>query len=203
MDRGVGLVCLHFAVEVPKGPSGDAFLDWLGGYFELDWSVNPHWTARFAELPEHPITRGVEPFTINDEWYYHMRFRESMEGATPILTAVPPEQTRQGRDGGRSGNPAVRSRSGMPEHVAWARQRPDGGRGFGFTGGHVHWNWGHDQFRKLVLNAIVWTAGAEVPSDGVQSQPLTVEDLEANQDYPPPQDFDRGRIEELLSSWRD
>ena len=51
MKRGVGLVCLHYAVEVPAGPGGDHFLDWLGGYFEMNWSVNPHWTAKFAELP--------------------------------------------------------------------------------------------------------------------------------------------------------
>jgi hypothetical protein len=52
--------------------------------------------------------------------------------------------------------------------VAWAVERPDGGRGFGFTGGHVHLNWGDADFRKLVLNALVWTAGAEVPADGVE-----------------------------------
>src|SRR5262249_15326330 len=28
MDKGVGLVCLHYAVEVPKGKAGDKFLDW-------------------------------------------------------------------------------------------------------------------------------------------------------------------------------
>ena len=202
MKRGVGLACIHFGVEVPKGPSGDAFLDWIGGYFELFWSVNPHWTARFTELPKHPITRGVVPFEINDEWYYHMRFRAEIEDVTPILTAVPPEETRGRKDGGRSGNPDVRARTGMPEHVAWARQRPDGGRGFGFTGGHVHWNWGNDPFRKLMLNALVWVSGAEVPEEGVPSQSLTVEELEANQDYPPPANFDRERIFELLKGWR-
>ena len=88
MDKGIGLVCIHYAVEVPKGEIGDRMLDWLGGYFEPNWSVNPHWTASFDELPEHPITRGVEPFEINDEWYYHMRFRPEMEGVTPILTDV-------------------------------------------------------------------------------------------------------------------
>lgn len=33
MKRGVGLVCLHFATEVPKGPGGDKFLEWIGGHF--------------------------------------------------------------------------------------------------------------------------------------------------------------------------
>jgi hypothetical protein len=57
VKRGVGLVCLHYAVEVPKGRVGGKFLEWIGGYFETDWSVNPHWTANFASLPQHPITR--------------------------------------------------------------------------------------------------------------------------------------------------
>ena len=172
MKKGIGLACIHYAVEVPKEPAGKLFLDWIGGYFETHWSVNPHWTAKFEKLPEHPITRGVKPFEINDEWYYHMRFREGMKGVTPILTAIPPDETRKRRFGAHSGNPAVRARLGMPEHVAWARERPDGGRGFGFTGGHVHWNWGDDNFRKLVLNAIAWTAKVEVPGDGVVSKPF-------------------------------
>ena len=37
---------------------------------------------------EHPTARGVKPFVIKDEWYYHMRFVEGMKGVTPILSAV-------------------------------------------------------------------------------------------------------------------
>jgi type 1 glutamine amidotransferase len=86
MKRGCGFVCLHYAVEVPKEKGGPEFRDWLGGYFETNWSVNPHWTANFAKLPKHPITNGVKPFTTNDEWYYHMRFRDGRRGYTPIHT---------------------------------------------------------------------------------------------------------------------
>jgi hypothetical protein len=189
MKEGVGLVCLHFAVEVPAGsPGGDDFLEWIGGFFELHWSVNPHWTPTFAELPDHPITRGVGPFTLNDEWYYHMRFRPEMEGVTPILSAVPPESSLDRPDGDRSGNPDVRRAvaAGEPQHVAWAFERPDGGRGFGFTGGHVHWNWGDDDFRTVVLNAIVWASGGEVPEGGVPSDTPSQAQLEANQDEPKP-----------------
>lgn len=203
MGQGKGLVCLHYAVEVTKGRPGDRFLSWLGGYFELNWSVNPHWTAEFKEFPDHAIARGVEPFSINDEWYYNMRFRPDLKGVTPVLTAVPPDSTRTRQFGGRSGNPYVRSRLGKPEHVAWATEREDGGRGFGFTGGHVHWNWGNDNFRKLVLNAIVWTAHAEVPENGVPVEPLSVDDLMANQDEPVPQNFNKEHIEKLLADWRE
>jgi len=202
MKQGVGLACLHYGVEVPKGKQGDCVKDWIGGYFETHWSVNPHWTAEFEDFPKHPITRGVKPFVMNDEWYYHMRFVDDMKGVTPILTAVPPDSTRQRRDGPHSGNPTVRARKGMAEHVAWARVRPDGGRGFGFTGGHWHWSWACDSFRRVVLNAIVWIAGIEVPEGGVPSKTPSFEELEANQDYPQPKNFDRQRWLKEIEQWK-
>ena len=30
----------------------------------------------------------------------------------------------------------------------WTIERPDGGRGFGLTGGHTHANWANDDFRR-------------------------------------------------------
>ncbi|MGD9854149.1 MAG: PVC-type heme-binding CxxCH protein, partial [Planctomycetaceae bacterium] len=45
----------------------------------------------------------------------------------------------------------------------------------------------NDDFRKVVLNAIVWTAGGDVPEAGVPSATPTVEEIEANQDYPKPE----------------
>jgi type 1 glutamine amidotransferase len=202
MEKGVGLACLHYGVELSKGEPGNYLLKWIGGYYEIFWSVNPHWTAEFTSFPDHPITRGVKPFAADDEWYYHMRFRENMEGVTPILTAVPPDSTRQRPDGSHSGNPVVRARKGMPEHVAWAYERPGGGRGFGFTGGHWHWNWANDSFRTVVLNGIVWVAGLEPPPGGVPSQTPTFRQLEANQDFPQTKKFDRQKWLDLLKSWK-
>lgn len=185
MKRGAGLACIHYAVEVQKDDGGPEFLDWIGGYFETGRSVNPHWTIQHPALARnHPITRGVKPFEIRDEWYFNMRFREGMQGVTPILSAVPTEECYARPDGPHSGNPDMRSKKGQPTVLAWAATRPDGGRGFGFTGAHNHFNWKNDDFRKLVLNALVWTAGAEVPEGGVRSATPSQEDLEANQDYP-------------------
>lgn len=182
--QGVGIAAAHYAVEVPKEKGGPEFLNWIGGYFEAYWSVNPHWTLDKTKLAkDHPITRGVRPFAINDEWYYHMRFRDNMQGVTPILSALPPDATR-GADGANSphgGNPHVQKRKGMAEVLAWAAERPDGGRGFGFTGGHFHRNWGHDDNRKLMLNALLWVANAEVPQDGVNST-VTEDELKQNLD---------------------
>lgn len=202
--KGTGIVCIHYGVEVPKGASGEAFLDWTGGYFETNWSVNPHWVANYTKFPEHQVTRGVKPFKTNDEWYYHMRFREKMDGVVPILTDLPPQDTLKRGDGPHSGNPDVRKavlENKEAQHMAWARQRPDGGRGFGCTGGHVHWNWGNDQFRRLILNAIVWTSGVDVPADGVKAGKVTVDDLLENHDEPIPENFNKARIQAMLDEF--
>lgn len=200
-NEGAGIACIHYAVEMPKDRGGKNILNWIGGFYETYWSVNPHFKAEFKKLPDHPITRGVEPFAIEDEWYYHMRFVEDMENVTPILTAVPPDSTRKRRDGAHSGNPHVRARMGMPEHVAWAYERPGGGRGFGFTGGHWHYNWAHDDFRKVVLNGLVWVAGVAVPPDGVSSKTPSIEELEANQDYPKSNRWNPEKIRALIGQW--
>jgi len=181
MKQGVGLALLHYAVEVPKGKPGDCFLDWVGGYFEMHWSVNPHWVAEFTSFPEHPITGGVNPFSMEDEWYFHMRFRENMEGVTPVLSAIAPESTMTRPDGPHSGNPAVRKAvaNKEPQHLGWCVERKDGGRGFGFTGGHYHKEWANDDLRKFILNAIIWTAGMEVPEGGVVTPMPTQEELDS------------------------
>ncbi len=199
--KGVGIATIHYAVEVPKGKPGDYMLDWIGGYYETFWSVNPHWKAEFKKLPSHPITRGVRPFWMDDEWYYHMRFGENMKNVTPILTAIPPDSTRkQGEDAHRA-NRHVRARMGMPEHVAWAYERPNGGRGFGFTGGHWHYSWASNDFRKLMLNALVWIAGADVPPNGVPSKIPSIDELEANQDYPKSNRWNPEKIREMIKQW--
>ena len=183
MDKGVGLACIHYAVEPTKQRGEPEFLQWMGGAFEVNWSVNPTWTANFAKLPDHPITRGVQPFQIYDEWYFHMRFQPDMKGVTPILSAVAPDSTMSRPDGPHEGNPAVRAEVERhePQIMAWAYERPDGGRGFGFTGAHYHKNWGNDNYRKIVLNAILWIAKVDVPPQGVESK-VSEADLKANLD---------------------
>lgn len=185
MRTGAGLACLHYGVEVPIGPSGKGMLAWMGGYFETNWSVNPHWIAEFEVFPDHPAANGLKPFKMDDEWYFHMRFVGDMKGVTPILSAKAPEETMKRKDGPHSGNPDVRKAvaAGKPQHVAWAYQRGEdynNGRGYGFTGLHYHWNWEDDNFRKTVLNGVAWVAKLEIPENGVESKRPTREELEAN-----------------------
>ena len=188
MKRGCGFLTIHYAVEPTIEKGNKEFIDWMGGCFEINWSVNPHWDANFKELPKHPISSGVKPFGTNDEWYFYMRFRKGMEGVTPILSDVAPESTMSRPDGHHSGNPFVREsvKKGEKQHVAWACERADGGRGFGFTGGHFHRGWANNEQRKLLLNAILWTAKASIPAEGVSSS-VTEADLTANLDLKPGQ----------------
>jgi hypothetical protein len=88
----------------------------------------------------------------------------------------------------------------MPEVVGWVYERPGGGRGFGFTGMHTHWNWAQDSYRKSVLNAIVWIAGAEVPPDGVPSKTPTLEELEADLGQTRPKNFNAEAIRKQIEA---
>ena len=170
VKKGVGLVVLHYGLEIPKGETGNFFLDWLGGYFETFYSVNPIWTVKLESLPKHPITNGVHSLEVSDEWYYHIRFTKDLNNITPLLSSLPPAATLNGPDGIRSNNEFVR-RDVLVEKkaqiLAWAYNRQDGGRSVGFTGGHLHNNWMIDDFRKLILNAILWAAKIKVPKKGI------------------------------------
>ena len=192
MKKGVGLGCIHYAVEPTTVKGNKEFQEWIGGCFETFWSVNPHWDADFTTLPKHAVTRGVKPFKTNDEWYYHMRFPSDMSRVTPILTAMPSERTTgwnkdkpaDAKPSTHGGNPdvwkAVVERK-EPQHVMWVTERADGGRGFGISGGHNHLGWGNNDQRKLVLNSILWIAKADVPAGGVEST-VTQDELMANLD---------------------
>lgn len=173
IDKGTGIVCLHYAVDYdPK--DGDRVQKWLGGYYDARVSINPFWNADYKEFPDHPICRGVKPFKQNDEWYYNMNFLPDAKGLTRILQAVPPDNTR--------GTADAKKYPGRIETTAWAYERPDGGRSFGFTGGHSNRFWSNENYRRVVVNAILWTAKVEIPPEGAKCD-LDPKDLTNNLDF--------------------
>ena len=191
-QKGVGLGFMHFGVEVVPGQAGAEMKRWIGGHYEHMFSCNPIWEPKFTSFPTHPITRGVEPFQVKDEWYFNMRFADGLAGNVaaktddlsfvPILVAAPSDAVREGPYVyPRGPYPHIQAAKGKAEAMMWAVERKSGGRGFGFTGGHFHDNWGNDQFRKTILNACVWLAGAEVPASGIAST-VTKEELDKNLD---------------------
>ncbi len=180
--KGVGLGFMHYAVEVPKGDPGKAMQEWIGGYYEHEFSCNPMWSPEYQTFTTHPTTRGVKPFSIRDEWYFNMRFCPDMKGITPILVAKPSDKVRNGPYVWPNGPyPHIQAAKGRDEAMMWVLERDDGGRGFGFTGGHVHRNWGNENFRKVLLNTLLWVAKVEVPEGGV-SAPVPEPELASNLD---------------------
>lgn len=198
MQRGVGLGCAHFAVEVPKDKGGTEWRQWIGGHYEHEYSCNPMWVPEFRSFPNHPVTRGVRPFALKDEWYFNMRFRPNLEGITALLVAKPADDVRDGPYVWPQGPyDHIQAASGREETMMWAVERPDGGRGLGFTGGHFHKNWANDDFRKIVLNAMVWIAKVDVPASGVDSAPVTESELLLNLD---PKNGPKPTLESLRSA---
>lgn len=194
--KGVGIGCMHYGVEILADQAGRQFKDWIGGHYEHMFSCNPIWEPHFAELPDHPITSGVEPFSIQDEWYFNMRFVADLPGNRaaefdgmkfqPILVASPSKQVRDGPYVYPKGPyEHIQANAARAEAVMWVVERKDGGRGMGFTGGHFHDNWADPNFRKVVLNSMLWLSKVDVPGHGVEST-LEAGDLEKNLDPKPP-----------------
>jgi hypothetical protein len=175
VQGGGGLVLLHAALDLPD-PHGEKLIEWLGGRYQPGASLAPRpgWLAAFSGLAEHPTTRGVAPFTLEDEWFLRLVV-PARPGLTVVLRANPPEQVA-------GGDPA------RSEVAAWAFERPGGGRSFALSGAHHHGSWGEVSFRRLVANAIVWTAGREVPAGGVAvelGQDALVDNLDRRPPPPP------------------
>jgi type 1 glutamine amidotransferase len=105
--------------------------------------------------PKHPILSAVESVAIEDEFYYRLKFAKPPTEVIPLLR-VPID--------------------GESHPVAWAWERPGGGRSFGFSGLHFHRNWQHDPYRRLVAQGIVWTLNLPIPTAGLNVE-IEPEDL--------------------------
>jgi hypothetical protein len=103
-----------------------------------------------------------------------MRFVPAGKGITSLIEARPPEDLR-------AKSPDAKKYPGRPEVLAWAYDRPGGGRSFAITTPHTHEDWSEESLRRLVVNGILWTAKLEVPSGGAQVA-LDPADLKKNLD---------------------
>lgn len=159
MKEGAGLVALHQATTVPADDKSIELQRWLGGarYGMFD---------RTTEMVEfkpavHSVSRGVGAFTYMDEFYPTIRFIDGGRAVAPILTGKLHVQFRDGRHLVID-EPTVST-------IAWAFERDNGGRSFGFSGGHYLVALDEPALRRMLLNAIFWTARIDVPKDGVRS----------------------------------
>jgi hypothetical protein len=160
---------------------GDALRRWTGGAYQKYYSINPIWTCTSIYNRKHPATRGCKEFTLKDEFYFNIRFSETLPWQS-VLKGKPDDRARRsprGPTGPKEKFKHVLADSGRVETLMWTLEREDGGRGFGFTGGHYHNNWRNDDFRKLILNAFAWSLKLEVPESGVVTTKPTDKEMTA------------------------
>lgn len=137
-EAGKGLVVVHHAIV--SYPDWDWYRDLIGGrYLERPRDGQPASSYRHDEqmriaiARSHPVTEGLAPFSVLDETYKDMWLAPTN---TVLLTTDNP-----------TGDPAV----------AWVSAYPRS-RVVTIQLGHGPETHRHPSFRRLVLNAITWSA---------------------------------------------
>jgi type 1 glutamine amidotransferase len=167
-EKGVGFAVFHQAVDFPKEHADDVKAT-IGGVWLADIGCRGHWDMDLKPRGEHPVLRGVKPFTAKgDGWLYNLHFADDAK-LTPLLGGQVPDKSRTTAD--------AKKHNGRDEVIGWAYERDGGGRAFCFTGIDLHKNWEIESQRRFVVNGILWSAGVEVPKDGAKVE-MRAGDLE-------------------------
>ncbi len=165
MAKGTGLIALHQASTVPDQTSAVPFADWLGavrfGMADRSTEIAPVQISGAAS----PVANGLKDFNYLDEFYPTVTFSTTTK-VTPILTAKVHIQIRN--------NKPVFEEPPSDHVIAWAAERPNGGRSFGFTGAHYLATFDQPEIRTVLLNAILWTAKRDVPLGGATTNAVTM-----------------------------
>jgi type 1 glutamine amidotransferase len=147
MQKGVGLVTIHWASSVRQDNFdrlGQTWLSYLGGTWVSNVGLHTGKSPLKQLRPDHPICRGWKEYELHDEYYLNPTINGE---ATPLLQVTA---------------------NGKPVVVGWAYERPGGGRSFGTTLGHYFRNFQDERFRRMIVNAILWTAEVEIPESGAR-----------------------------------
>jgi len=146
--RGGGCAALHFGMGTVDAENIEPFVSIFGAcHGGPDRKDNVFDTTLTIAGPQHPVCRGIRPFAVRDEFYYQLKRVKPPASITPLLQAT---------------------LEGNTETIAWAWERADGGRSFGFTGLHFHENWKLPEYRRLVKQGILWSLKLPIPEDGVK-----------------------------------
>ena len=167
--RGMGVVVLHWAVAATHQRAANLYRSWFGGGFVEGYSHNPlgMWTVTPIESgKKHPIMRGVGPWTYKDEIFSRFLVIPQDPHRTDLLMGQAPK-TNQG--------------SVAPRCITWAYE-DSLSRGLIYGGMDYHSALLNNDYRRFLLNAIIWAAGVEVPKEGVKSNAKTLQLVEAVKD---------------------
>lgn len=141
-SRGGGLSVLHWGMGTRDVAPIEPFLKLFGA---CHGGPDRKYQVVRSELrptsPAHPVAADLKPFDVRDEFYYRLKIVDRQSGSAepgiaPVMQALI---------------------DGQPETVAWAWQRPDGGRSFGFSGLHFHDNWDLPEYAQLMKQGVLWT----------------------------------------------
>jgi mannose-6-phosphate isomerase-like protein (cupin superfamily)/type 1 glutamine amidotransferase len=166
MSKGAGLIALHQASTVPNQSSLIPMADWLGAVrFGMADRTTEIAQIQIAGAGKNPIANGLKPFELLDEFYPTLTFSKT-DKVTPILSAKVHIQTQN--------NQPVFEEPSADHVIAWAAERPNGGRSFAFTSGHYLLTFDLPQVRDMLLNAILWTAKRDVPTAGATTNAPTM-----------------------------
>jgi type 1 glutamine amidotransferase len=145
--RGGGIVVLHWAMGTREAEPIADFVKLAGGchggpdrkYAVVETKLEP-------SDAKHPILTGIGTFSAKDEFYYRLKLASPEKSVRPLLHATI---------------------DGKKEMVAWAWDRPEKGRSFGFSGLHYHAGWKLPEYRRLVSQGILWTLRMPIPREGL------------------------------------
>jgi hypothetical protein len=158
-EQGIGVAVFHQSVDLPP-EHADGAKAAIGGVWLADIGCRGHWDMDLKPRGEHPVLRGVKPFTAKgDGWLYNLHFADD-SGFTPLLVGKVPDKSRTTAD--------AKEHAGREEVIGWCYERKGGGRAFCFTGIDLHKNWELESQRRFVVNGILWSAGVEVPKEGAK-----------------------------------
>lgn len=154
-QRGGGLVAFHWAIGTRTAEPIDGFVKLFGAchggpdrkYKFLETTLRP-------SNAKHPITTGVEPLRVKEEFYYQLKHARDDRLVWLMEAEI----------------------DGAAQPVAWAWERPDGGRSFGFSGLHFHENWSQPSYQRLMAQGALWTLKRTPPENDFPAR-LTAEDL--------------------------
>lgn len=175
VNNGTGVGFFHDAFNVETEAEAAYVKKWIGGHYERGFSTNPKWECKALLNRESAITGGVQQFKLFDEWHFNIKFDESVK-IVKVFSGAPDEAARSGASSSPRGPfPHIVNAKDREEVLLWLKEGKS--RGVGFSGGHFHQIWKNKHLRTLVLNAIVWSAGIEVPRKGVKSENPTALEL--------------------------
>jgi hypothetical protein len=154
---GMGIVVLHWAVAAENHKALNLYTNWFGGGYVPGFSQNPlgMWTITPVKAgKKHPVLRGVGAWKYKDELFSKFMVVPGDPRRTDLLMGEAPK-TNMG--------PVA------PRLVTWAYE--DGkARALMYGGMDYHSALLQENYRRFLLNAIVWAAGIEVPKGGVKSE---------------------------------